>query len=175
MFLKGKHIYLRALEPGDVNTLYTWENDTSIWQVSNTQTPFSKFVLEQFLANQHNDIYTNRQLRLIACLHGSDDPIGAIDLFDFEPFHLRAGIGILITEAFRRNGYASEVLQLVRDYAFNTLLLKQLYCNVGTANEPSIRLFEKNGFVKCGLKENWNRIGDNQFEDEWMLQLVKNG
>lgn len=173
MFLSGKHIYLRAMEPEDLNLLYKWENDTSIWRVSNTQAPFSKFVLEQFLANQHNDIYTNKQLRLIACKHGSDDAVGAIDLFDFEPFHQRAGVGILVDETFRNNGFATEVLRLITEYAFNTLLLKQLYCNVGTSNEPSIRLFEKNGFKKCGLKENWNRIADGEFEDEWMMQLVK--
>lgn len=173
MFLKGQHIYLRAMEPEDVHVLYTWENDTSIWQVSNTQTPYSKFVLEQFLANQHNDIYTNKQLRLIACEYNSQNPVGAIDLFDFEPFHQRVGVGILVTEPFRRNGYGIEVLQLLADYAFNTLLIKQLYCNVGTLNEASIRLFEKAGFKKCGLKENWNKIAENQFEDEWMMQLVK--
>ncbi len=173
MFLKGQHIYLRALEPEDTHILYEWENDTAIWRVSNTQTPYSKFVLEQFLANQHNDIYTNKQLRLIACEYTSHVPVGAIDLFDFEPFHQRVGVGILIAEPYRKNGYALEVLQLLKDYAFNTLLLKQLFCNVGTQNEPSVKLFEKAGFKKCGLKENWNRLEDGAYEDEWMMQLVR--
>ena len=35
-------IILRALEPEDVELLYTWENDHLIWQVSNTLIPFSR-------------------------------------------------------------------------------------------------------------------------------------
>lgn len=94
MFIKGENIHLRALEPEDVDVLYKWENNREIWHVSNTQTPFSRYVLEQFLVNAHEDIYTNKQLRLIISPNESDIPVGAIDLFDFDPYHLRAGIGI---------------------------------------------------------------------------------
>lgn len=173
MFLKGTHIYLRALEPDDLDVLYKWENNTDIWQVSNTQTPFSRFVLEQFLANQHQDIYTNKQLRLIACDQNSHLPIGAIDLFDFDPFHFRVGVGILVDEEKRQNGYAYEMLELIKPYVFQTLLMNQMFCHVGSGNEASLKLFEKSGFKKCGLRENWNRISDQEFEDEWMLQLLK--
>jgi diamine N-acetyltransferase len=48
MFIKGENIHLRALEPEDVDVLYKWENNREIWHVSNTQTPFSRYVLEQF-------------------------------------------------------------------------------------------------------------------------------
>lgn len=172
MFIKGEHIHLRALEPYDVDVLYKWENNRQIWHVSNTQTPFSRYVLEQFLVNAHEDIYTNKQLRLIISENDSENAIGAIDLFDFEPYHLRAGIGILIAEEFRNKGFAFEALALLKDYAFNTLLLKQLYCNVTVSAPASMQLFEKAGFEKIGLKKQWNRINATQFEDEWFLQLL---
>jgi diamine N-acetyltransferase len=172
MFIKGKDIYLRALEPSDVDVLYKWENNRQIWHVSNTQTPFSRYVLEQFLVNAHEDIYTNKQLRLIISENEKDDAIGAIDLFDFEPYHLRAGVGILISEDYRKKGYAYEALELLEDYAFNTLLLKQLYCNVTVSAAASLQLFEKAGFEKIGLKKSWNRVSATHFEDEWLLQLI---
>lgn len=172
MFIKGEHIHLRALEPFDVDVLYKWENNRQIWQVSNTQTPFSRYVLEQFLVNAHEDIYTNKQLRLIISENDKENAVGAIDLFDFDPYHLRAGIGILISEEFRNKGYAYEALALLRDYAFNTLLLKQLYCNVTVSAPASLQLFEKSGFEKIGLKKQWNRISSTEFEDEWFLQLL---
>src|SRR3954469_9733252 len=127
MFIKGKDIYLRALEPSDVDVLYKWENNRQIWHVSNTQTPFSRYVLEQFLVNAHEDIYTNKQLRLIISENDKEDAVGAIDLFDFDPYHLRAGVGILIADEHRNKGYALEALQLLQEYAFKTLLLQQLY------------------------------------------------
>ncbi len=172
MFIKGEHIYLRALEPFDVDVLYKWENNRQIWHVSNTQTPFSRYVLEQFLVNAHEDIYTNKQLRLIISENNSENAVGAIDLFDFDPYHLRAGIGILIAEEFRNKGFAYEALALLKDYAFNTLLLKQLYCNVTVSAPASLQLFEKTGFEKIGLKKQWNRISATEFEDEWFLQLL---
>ena len=58
--LLGERIRLRALEPQDVATLYQWENDTAIWVASNTQVPFSKFVLEQYVAASHLDLHTNK-------------------------------------------------------------------------------------------------------------------
>lgn len=173
MFIKGENIYLRALEPEDVNTLYRWENDRKIWHLSNTQTPFSRYVLEQFLVNAHEDIYTNKQLRLIISSVKDDEAVGAIDLFDFDPYHLRAGIGILVADEHRNKGYAFEALELLKDYAFYNLLLKQLYCNVTVSAQASIQLFEKSGFEKVGLKKSWNRVNSEHFEDEWMLQLLK--
>ena len=62
--LQGKHISLRALEPEDLEFLFQIENNESFWEVSHTQTPFSKFLLKQYLENAHLDIYEAKQLRL---------------------------------------------------------------------------------------------------------------
>src|ERR1700741_62691 len=117
--LKGNNVCLRALEQSDIDVLYKWENDTSIWKVSGTLAPFSRFTLEQYLLNAHQDIYTTKQLRLIIepvspLLSAAEvKPAGCIDLFEFDPHHKRAGIGIMVEEAFRGNGFASEALELL--------------------------------------------------------------
>ena len=171
MNLQGENIYLRALEPGDVETLYKWENNPAIWTVSNTITPFSKFVLEQYLVNAHEDIFTTKQIRLMICLK-NNTPVGTIELFDFDPMHSRVGIGIMINEGFQNKGYAQESLKLLSRYCFEVLLVKQIYCNISATNEKSIHLFKKNGFVEIGLKKHWNKVSHTDFEDEWMLQLL---
>lgn len=172
MFIRSEHIYFRALESTDLELLYQCENDPSIWRISNTQTPYSKDTLAQYLEIAHQDIYTNKQLRLLICLFENDEPIGTIDLFEFEPAHARVGVGILIFEKFRKNGYAYEAIELVKQYAFNTLLVNQLYCNISASNEKSIALFEKCHFEKIGIKKNWNKIALTQFEDEIMYQFI---
>jgi diamine N-acetyltransferase len=172
MKLKGQHIQLRAIEPSDIDVLYQWENDTETWKVSNTQSPFSRFVLEQYIASSHQDIYSVKQLRLIIC-NEENKAIGSIDLFDFDPNHLRAGVGILIAEkADRKKGYASESLSLLMDYCFSVLNLHQLYCNITIDNEPSILLFQKHGFQITGMKKQWVRDGDS-FKDELLLQRIR--
>ena len=172
MDLTTEHIYLRALEPGDLDVLYKWENDPSIWKVSNTQAPFSRFVLEQYLVNAHEDIFTAKQVRLMICEKGGK-PVGTIELFDFDPLNARVGVGIFVEEKEQGQGYAQEALKVLVDYCFEILLVKQVYCNISSSNEKSLHLFKKLGFVAAGLKKNWNRIGQNTYEDEWILQLIK--
>lgn len=170
--LKGEKIHLRALEPTDLDNLYAWENDPANWKVSHTQAPFSRFVLEQYLASAHEDIYTVKQLRLIIADNENQQAVGTIDLFEFDPNHLRAGIGILIAAPEdRRKGYAAEALKLLLNYCFETLNLHQLFCNIAVDNEPSILLFQKAGFSITGLKKEWNREGQH-FKDELFLQLI---
>ena len=168
--LKGENIQLRALEPSDLETLYQWENKTNIWKVSQTIAPFSKHVLTQYLANAHLDIFTSKQLRLIIEKEGRS--IGTIDLFDFEPTHQRAGVGIwIVDKSDRQKGYAKEALQLLIDYAFKQLQLKQIYCNISSANKASINLFSGLDFMLVGVKKDWNKTQEG-WEDELLFQCL---
>lgn len=170
--LKGNTVYLRALEPEDLEFIYAIENDESIWTVSNTNTPFSKFLIKQYLENAHQDIYEAKQLRLVICKTESNETIGLIDLFDFDPTNNRAGIGIIIQEKNNRiNGYGSEALQLLISYSFTHLQLNQLFANIGTENEISIALFTKFGFQLIGIKKQWNKV-NNLYKDEALYQLI---
>ncbi|WP_350288252.1 GNAT family N-acetyltransferase [uncultured Croceitalea sp.] len=170
--LKGKHIYLRALESHDIDFLYELENSTAIWEVSGTLVPYSRKVLQLYLDNAHRDIYEVKQLRLCICDKGHNT-IGLIDVFDFNPKNLRAGIGIIVKNDEHRNkGVGEEALDLVSNYTFSTLNLHQLYANILEDNLPSIRLFEKNGFKKIGVKKDWV-LTNGIFKNEVLYQKVK--
>jgi diamine N-acetyltransferase len=171
--LQGNTIFLRALEPEDLAFIYHIENDETIWEVSNTQTPYSKFLITQYLENAHQDIYEAKQLRLAICKNESLEAIGLIDLFDFDPKNKRAGVGIIIqNEVDRNKGFGKEALGLMINYAFHQLQLHQLYANIGTENLPSLSLFTTFGFEKIGVKKDWN-FTNNSFHDEVLLQLIK--
>jgi diamine N-acetyltransferase len=171
--LQGNTIFLRALEPEDLVFIYRIENDENIWEVSNTQTPYSKFLITQYLENAHQDIYEAKQLRLAICKNENLEAIGLIDLFDFDPKNKRAGVGIIIqNEVDRNKGFGKEALGLMINYAFHQLQLHQLYANIGTENLPSLSLFTTFGFEKIGVKKDWN-FTNNSFHDEVLLQLIK--
>lgn len=168
--LEGENIKLRALEPEDLDLFYQWENDSTIWKISQTYTPFSKHILSRYLENAHQDIFTAKQLRLMIEKDGFS--IGTIELFDFEPIHMRAGLGIwIVQESDRRKGYAKEALRLMIEYAFFKLQLNQLYCNISASNQPSINLFSSLDFMLIGAKKKWNK-SPNGWEDELMFQLL---
>lgn len=173
MMIKGRNLVLRALEPGDIELLYAVENDPETWKVSNTLTPFSRYSLEQYIITSGYDIFTTRQLRLMIELKNqAAKTIGSIDLFDYDPFHRRAGIGIIILAAYRKKGYAAEALSLLLDYVFNTLNLNQVYCSITVNNPASLRLFENAGFISTGVKKQWIYSGQQWF-DEYFMQLLK--
>ncbi len=170
--LKGNNIYLRALEPEDLAFIYTIENDENIWEVSNTQTPYSKFLIRQYLENAHQDIYEAKQLRLAICENQNKETIGLIDLFDFDPKNNRAGIGIVIQENKNRSkGYGKEALELLINYSFTFLNLHQLFANIGSENEISKKLFTTFGFQKNGTKKDWVLV-NNTYQDEEIYQLI---
>lgn len=167
------NITLRAVEPEDLEFLYSCENNTKIWRYGSTTAPYSRFALKQYIADAQNDIYTNKQLRLIICTRlNPQKAIGAVDLFDFDPFHQRASVGIVIDgQENQRHGYAEQSLQLIAEYCFTFLNLHQLHCAIAANNEPSIRLFGKLGFIQCGQRIDWIKT-ENGFIDELEFQLI---
>ena len=163
-----ENILLRAIEPADLELLYHWENDPAVWRVSGTVAPISRDRLARFISEQVYDLYATRQMRLIIDVEGV--AIGSVDIFDFEPLHRRFGIGILIyADEHRRRGYARRVIDMVKEYARNTLDLKQIWVNIDEDNPASIALFESCGFVLSARRKEWiNRAGT--FIDELEYQ-----
>ena len=162
------------MEPEDVNLLMKWENSTENWGVSGTLAPFNRAAIEAFVKQSDRNMYQTGQLRLMIQSCAGNNTIGTIDLFDFDPFHHRAGVGILIAlPEMRGQGLASESLKLLKEYAFSHLDLNQLYCNVLCDNSSSVKLFEASGFVITGEQRQWIRINDH-YQDQYFMQLLKN-
>lgn len=171
--LKGKNSYLRALEPEDLEFIHAVENDESIWEISCTQTPYSKYLIKQYLENAHKDIYEVKQLRLVISNY-KNEALGMIDLFDFDFKNKRAGVGVLVKEPQDRlKGYGREAVELLVDYCFTHLDLHQLYCNISEDNEASMTLFKNQGFKEIGLKKDWNYV-NGSFKNEYVFQLINN-
>lgn len=178
MIFEGQVCCLRAVEPSDVETMYVWENDSEMWRVSSSIAPCSRQALAELVESMRYDIYVARQLRLIIESkdrgegRASGEAVGAVDLYDFDPQNLNAGVGILVySEQMRGRGYASEALQMVERYAREVLHLHQLWCCVGAGNEASIALFRSAGFEQVGVKREWRRTADG-YEDEIMFQKI---
>jgi len=168
--LEGDYINLRGLVLEDLTFLYTIENDVSLWELSQIQTPFSKDVLQKYLETAQNDFEKLKQLRLVITSK-ANEPLGFIDLFDFDSLNKHAGVSIVITEPHRRNGYGKDALTALMNYSFNNLGLQQLYSNVLEDNNASIRLFESLGFEKVGLKKKW-RYFKGRYKNEYLFQFI---
>lgn len=149
-----RSITLRAMEPEDVDAIYRWENDPTVWVDSAAHQPFSRHALTRFIdENSGADIYSCRQLRLMADREGI--AVGCVDLFDFEPHHGRAGVGIIVDSHYRRQGIGLQMLTALDIFTREHLLLHQLHCTIAVNNTASIALFEKAGYHRCGTLDQW--------------------
>jgi diamine N-acetyltransferase len=148
---------LRALEPDDLEFLYALENDPDIWGVSDTLAPVSRHALREYLEHATTDFYVVRQLRLVVTTEFSNQAVGVVDLFDYDPLHQRAGVGITILATERRHGYARQALELLKNHARNILRLHQIYATVGADNKASMKLFRTAGFRRVGTRHAWLR------------------
>lgn len=153
--LKGTNVYLRLVEPDDATKILLWENNPAHWKVSDTEVPFSMQDILYLIEHAHN-LRSTGQLRFVICLHENNEAIGVIDLFDANFKHGRAGVGVLIGDHDQRsNGYASESLELLKEYASTILGFHSLFCSIHADNTGSIKLFEKCGFEKIGIRKEW--------------------
>ena len=166
-------VMLRAAEPADLDVLYRLENDQDLWHLSHTQLPFSKAVLAAYLQSASEDIYTAKQYRYIIAHEKEGDVLGCVDLFDFHPMHRRAGVGIVLLDAYRGKGIGKKALALLEEQAFGVLQLHQLYANFAPENEASQALFQSMGYSVAGVKKQWN-FSNNAYHDEVMVQKIYN-
>ena len=170
MNIEGNLCRLRALEPEDLDAMYGWENDTDSWRVSGTVAPFSRHVLSRLINEQQFDIYATRQMRLvIESIDGT--AVGAVDMFEFDPQNLRAGVGIIVAPPYRKQGFALDALQTLERYVRDVLRMHQLWCSVGADNEASLALFKKAGYAECGRRKEWI-LTPNGAIDEVLMQKI---
>ena len=168
--LKGKNIFLRALELEDIDYLFSIENNEKYWSISDSQIPFSKYLLNRYLKNSDMDIYEAKQLRLVIT-DFKNITIGLIDLFDIDFKNNRAGVAIIINENMRNKGFAKEALEMLIKYSKTHLSLHQLYCNILEDNTHSVNLFKSVQFKEVGLKKDWIKF-DGKYKNEMLLQLI---
>lgn len=171
--LENSTIRLRSPELKDLDFLYQTENIIELWELSNTVSPYSKYVLEEYIKNAHKDIFTLKQVRFMIETVVEKKIVGMVDLFDYDPIHLRAGIGINIIENEQRKTFAENALIILKEYCSDILRLNQIYCNISFDNSASIKLFEKVGFKLSGRKEKWLNTSEG-FKDVLFFQLILN-
>ena len=170
-FLENDRILLRAVEPEDLEVLYRWENDSSVWIAGNTRAPYSRFQLKQYIANLSSDIYESKQVRLMIVDKESNTTVGTVDLFDFDIHHSRIALGLYVSSENQGQGFAKGSLTLIENYVFNFLKINQLYVQIAKSNIASRKIFEKEYELHGELK-NWVKT-PNGFDDILTFQRFR--
>lgn len=159
---------LRAIEPEDLELLYTIENDTANWWIGMQTAPLSRYHLREYIANNEADIYKDEQVRMVIEHEGR--AVGLIDLFNFSARHHRAELGVAIRNEEQGKGLAQQAITEIVSYAREIVSLHQIYAIVPTAHAASIRMLEKVGFESGMVLKDWVLHGG-KYENAVIMQL----
>jgi diamine N-acetyltransferase len=169
--LSSSDIFLRTPDLSDAENLFEWENDLNFKEFSSHKQQYSRREIDLFIRNNEN-IKANLQYRLMICKKEQKNAIGTIDLYEIDFAKGSAGVGILIADEHdRKKGFALSALELLQQFAKESLGLDHLFCEINKENEPSISLFKKAGF---GQKNNMKIDNENESLDKDVYFYEKN-
>lgn len=159
-----KKIIFRAVEPEDIDLLFSVENDISAWFSSETTAPLSRHLLLQYALSYRAAPFDDGQLRMIALDAATSLPIGIADFYDLSAIHRHSLIGIYILPYYRNNGWATVLINAMAEYASNNLSLKELAARIASSNEPALKAFLNSGFIKAGELKQWYLSGEKMMD-----------
>lgn len=173
-------ITLRALEPEDLELLYTIENSPEMWLVGSTATPYSRHALRQHIRLMGADITDCGELRFVIEAPStinpkpstiSPKPIGLIDLTNYDARAQRAEVSIAMLKEHQGQGFGSEALRLLEQHCREFLHLHQIYALVPEGNSASAQLFQKCGFQHTSTLIDWH-FGGGKYQNTHIFQKI---
>ena len=171
--LRGRTVRLRPLEESDVSLLTGWygDDDVRFWLHLSEDTP------DMLTADAHRHRYELLRAdpaRVLWCIEtAAGQPIGSLTLFDINPVHGRAELGVMIGEKdCWARGYGTDAIGQALAYAFGELDLRRVSLITDVDNERAIRCYEKCGFVREGLLRA-HRLRDGQPLDMVTMAVLR--
>ena len=141
---------MRALNLGDADAAFAMRSDAEVMKYIDR--PPAKSIDEtiswiKLILDLHQK---NEGVLWALSLHGSDEIIGSIGIWQMDKVNHRAEIGYMLSTAHQGKGYMQEALVEAIKYAFGYINLHSIEANVNPGNQASVKLLERNGFVREG-------------------------
>jgi RimJ/RimL family protein N-acetyltransferase len=153
--LRGERVVLRPLGREHLARCVTWFNDREVTYFLGREEPLT---MEEEV-RWFND-YRAKVDEEIYAIEVNGDHVGNVGLHNIDRRNRKASIGIVIGEkASWSKGYGTDAMRTVLRYAFRDLRLHKVNLDVIDYNERAIRVYEKCGFVREGVRrdELWKR------------------
>lgn len=166
-----KRIYLRALEPDDYKTSVRWRNDDSVTSLLGG----GKYFVSNEIEKQwvQNTISQNKDIKLAICTVEENLYIGNVYLTNIDYISRKAHSHILIgNHDFWNDGYGTEAMRLLLDYAFNHKNLRRIEALVLEDNIASQKMHEKLGYKREGLLRE-SVYKDGRYKNQICYALLK--
>ena len=149
--LDWQNTELTPLEESDLDLLYTWQNEPNIRDLTmGFRFPVQRETVKEWIRHQREQ---NAKSRIVFAIRQQYALVGTAQLHSIDQYQRRASLGIYIGDLKRRNnGLGFVSCSLIIDYAFNGLDFRKIGLEVVSINKNAIRLYEKLGFKKEGVR-----------------------
>lgn len=171
VLLQTSRMLIKGFSPEDMNIIFTTLPKEEIMNLLGHQSD-KEFEKEAEKQQQGYASYNRRFVLFLLIDETTGKIIGRCGLHNWNPDHRRAEIGYVMSdETFKQKGLMSEAVEAIIRYGFTELNLNRIEALVSAENIPSLRLLEKNGFVREGrLRSHYPT--ENGFEDSLVFGLL---
>lgn len=163
VFLRGDAVELRTVEEDDTEFLQATVNDPRVRAGIAAVAPVNGAREREWIESVGDD----GGVHLV--VHVDGDPVGTVGLKSPDEVWGRAEIGYLVAPDRWGNGYATDAVATLCDYAFDERRLDKVYATVFETNPASSRVLEKAGFAEEG------RLRREAFVDGERVDLIRYG
>lgn len=171
--MESERLLLTAFNREDMDAYFDILRDPEVQKYLGGAVPvFDKEPHISNWLNNINDRLLKRRLVFTWCIRdkSSGQVVGRIDLGGFVK-KTTAEISYHLSSDFWNCGLATEVVERVTEFGLNELGLKRIQGLVMVENQASIRVLEKNGYIREGLLHNYP-FG-REFHNVVMLAILK--
>ena len=168
-FLIGNQVYLRPVEKGDINRLYSWSNDPEIRGLTGEVFPTVQSSVEEFLTRLQTD---NSRVWFGIVLKDNDQLIGEAGLLRMFPAWRTTDLSLIIGDkAAWGKGYGTDAMQLLLDYAFGYLNFHRVAIGVVGTNTRALQFYDKVGFKREGIQRD-GYYYNHAYQDFVMMSIL---
>ena len=170
--LQTSRLRLRPFTAADTDAIFGVFSNPRVMRYWDAPAWSERAQAERFIATSQRMEQEGDGARLAIERAADQALVGQCALFRCNPTYRSAAIGYCLDDAAWGQGFATEAVGALLQWAFDTLDLNRVQAELDTRNAASARVLEKLGFVREGtLREDC--IVNGEVSDSWVYGLLR--
>nr|WP_238345022.1 GNAT family N-acetyltransferase [Actinopolymorpha cephalotaxi] len=170
--MTGKGVVLREFQPEDAADLFVWRSDPEV-QRYNSEPMWDVRQASQLIEELRAEYAARKGIHWAVTLSGDGRAVGLFGFVSWQRFHHRAEVGYDLRRDYWGRGIASEALGAILRFGFTTMQLNRVEAQTIADNHGSVRLLQRVGFQREGLRRAYSLEDDGTYHDGAIYGLLR--